>query len=137
MYTVWFQLCTMYTALFYLCTIDTTLCTSLQLFHYIYCEAISMSSCMIITHLACMCRGEVVQFSSVFSLHFFTMDSAGNNTLSHCCFQFLLHYLLLPHTSFHPHFLSTSFHVSAIQISMVTTFISINLWSPESSPSGQ
>ena len=59
------------------------------------------------------------------------MDSAGNDTLSHCCFPFL------PSLSSSPCFmsspcLSTSFHVSATQI-----FILINLWSLGFSPSRQ
>ena len=43
-----------YLFLFQLCTIDTALCFSLQLFHYIYCKAIWMSSSMVVTVLACM-----------------------------------------------------------------------------------
>ena len=42
------------------------------------------------SHTWCVwCRDDAVPISSVFSLCFFTTDSARRDTLSHCCFPFL------------------------------------------------
>ena len=69
-------------------------------------------------------------FSSVFSLCFFTMDSAGNGMLSHCCFPFL------PSLSSSPHFLSSPFLLTSFHVSATRVFALINLWSSGFSPLG-
>ena len=63
---------------------------SLQLFHYVYCEAIWMSSGMMVTHLG-VYGIEMMQYQ--FLLLFFPLflhhRLCRSNTLSHCCFPFL------------------------------------------------
>ena len=125
-----FQLCTMYTVLFQLCTTDTILIFFLAALSLQILQGNLMSSSMIVTCLACIAwrlGGTIF----VFSLCFFTTDSARNDTLSHCCFPFL------PSLSSSPCFLSSPFLLTSFHVSATWIFVLINLWSSGFSPSGQ
>ena len=77
---------------------------SVSVLHHVYCSSFlpcSFFTTYTVRHLDVLQYGSHMlsmygvemrwyHFSSVFSLCFFTTDSAGDDTLSHCCFPFLL-----------------------------------------------